>query len=102
MLFRSSTAPFVGLVGTIFGIINAFGKMSSEGGGDLTAISGGIAEALVSTAFGIAVAITAIWVYNYFNAVIDDISKDMTTSIGELVDWAEKDALRRADGQAAK
>ena len=39
---------------------------------------------------------------SYFNAVIDDISKDMTTSIGELVDWAEKDALRRADGQAAK
>jgi biopolymer transport protein ExbB len=97
-----STAPFVGLVGTIFGIINAFSKMSSEGGGDLTAISGGIAEALVSTAFGIAVAIVAIWVYNYFNAVIDDISKDMTTSIGELVDWAEKDALRRSEGQAAK
>lgn len=97
-----STAPFVGLVGTIFGIINAFGKMSSEGGGDLTAISGGIAEALVSTAFGIAVAITAIWVYNYFNAVIDDIAKDMTTSIGELLDWAAKDALRRSDGQAAK
>jgi biopolymer transport protein ExbB len=97
-----STAPFVGLVGTIFGIINAFSVMSQEGGGDLTAISGGIAEALVSTAFGIAVAIAAIWLYNYFNAVIDDISKDMTTSIGELVDWAEKDALRRSESQAAK
>ncbi|MDP2317679.1 MAG: MotA/TolQ/ExbB proton channel family protein [Pseudomonadota bacterium] len=97
-----STAPFVGLVGTIFGIINAFSKMSSEGGADLTAISGGIAEALVSTAFGIAVAIVAIWLYNYFNAVIDDISKDMTTSIGELVDWAEKDVLRRSESQAAK
>jgi biopolymer transport protein ExbB/biopolymer transport protein TolQ len=97
-----STAPFVGLVGTIFGIINAFSMMSSEGGADLTAISGGIAEALVSTAFGIAVAIVAIWLYNYFNAVIDDIAKDMTTSIGELVDWAEKDALRRSESQAAK
>lgn len=97
-----STAPFVGLVGTIFGIINAFSVMSQEGGGDLTAISGGIAEALVSTAFGIAVAIAAIWLYNYFNAVIDDISKDMTTSIGELIDWAEKDALRRSESQAAK
>ncbi len=97
-----STAPFVGLVGTIFGIINAFSMMSAEGGADLTAISGGIAEALVSTAFGIAVAIAAIWLYNYFNAVIDDIAKDMTTSIGELVDWAEKDALRRSESQAAK
>ena len=97
-----ATAPFVGLVGTIFGIINAFSMMSSEGGADLTAISGGIAEALVSTAFGIAVAIVAIWLYNYFNAVIDDIAKDMTTSIGELVDWAEKDALRRSESQAAK
>jgi biopolymer transport protein ExbB/TolQ len=97
-----STAPFVGLVGTIFGIINAFTKMSSEGGGDLTAISGGIAEALVSTAVGITVAIVAIWIYNYFNAVIDDISKDMTTSIQELVDWTEKDVLRRNEAQAAK
>ena len=97
-----STTPFVGLVGTIFGIINAFSMMSAEGGADLTAISGGIAEALVSTAFGIAVAIAAIWLYNYFNAVIDDIAKDMTTSIGELVDWAEKDALRRSESQAAK
>jgi biopolymer transport protein ExbB/biopolymer transport protein TolQ len=97
-----STAPFVGLVGTIFGIINAFSMMSAEGGADLTAISGGIAEALVSTAFGIAVAIAAIWLYNYFNAVVDEIAKDMTTSIGELVDWAEKDALRRSEGQAAK
>lgn len=97
-----STAPFVGLVGTIFGIINAFSMMSAEGGADLTAISGGIAEALVATAFGIAVAIVAIWIYNYFNAIIDDIAKDMTTSIGELVDWAEKDALRRSESQAAK
>ena len=97
-----STAPFVGLVGTIFGIINAFAVMSTTGGGDLTAISGGIAEALVSTAVGIAVAIAAIWIYNYFNAVIDDISKDMTTSIAELVDWVEKDSLRREESQAAK
>jgi len=97
-----STAPFVGLVGTIFGIINAFGKMSSEGGADLTSISGGIAEALVSTAFGIAVAIVAIWVYNYFNAVVDDIGKDISISIQEFVDWAEKETLRRVEQPAAK
>lgn len=97
-----STAPFVGLVGTIFGIINAFSKMSSEGGADLTAISGGIAEALVSTAFGIAVAICAIWVYNYFNSIVDEISKDISVSIMEFVEWAEKDVLRRSEHRAAK
>jgi biopolymer transport protein ExbB/biopolymer transport protein TolQ len=97
-----STAPFVGLVGTIFGIINAFSKMAGEGGADLTAISGGIAEALVSTAFGIGVAIAAIWVYNYFNAIIDDITKDISVSIMEFVEWAEKEVLRRSEVRAAK
>lgn len=97
-----STAPFVGLVGTIFGIISAFQVMSQEGGGDLTAISGGISEALVTTAVGIAVAIVAIWVYNYFNAVLDDIAKDIDTSSKELIDWCEKESLRRYEQQAAK
>lgn len=97
-----STAPFVGLVGTIFGIINAFSMMSSEGGGDLTAISGGIAEALVSTAIGIAVAIVAIWIYNYFNALVDDITKDISISVQEFVDWGEKEVLRLSEQRAAK
>lgn len=90
-----STAPFVGLVGTIFGIINAFAVMATAGGGDLTAISGGISEALVSTAVGIAVAIVAIWIYNAFNAILDDIQKDMTTAMQEIEDWAEKDLHKR-------
>ncbi|GDX79355.1 Tol-Pal system subunit TolQ [Deltaproteobacteria bacterium] len=97
-----STAPFVGLVGTIFGIINAFGMMAESGGGDLTSISGGIAEALVSTAVGITVAIIAIWIYNYFNAVIDDITKDVHVASAELLDWLEKDSLRRSEAGAAQ
>ena len=97
-----STAPFVGLVGTIFGIINAFGMMAEAGGGDLTSISGGIAEALVSTAVGITVAIIAIWIYNYFNAVIDDITKDVHVASAELIDWLEKDVLKRSEATAAK
>lgn len=97
-----STAPFVGLVGTIFGIINAFAVMATTGGGDLTAISGGIAEALISTAVGIAVAIVAIWIYNYFNAVLDDMTKDMSTASQELIDWCEKYVLRQGEHQAAK
>ncbi len=90
-----STAPFVGLVGTIFGIINAFAVMATAGGGDLTAISGGISEALVSTAVGITVAIVAIWIYNAFNAILDDIQKDMLTAMQEIDDWGEKDLHKR-------
>jgi len=97
-----STTPFVGLVGTILGIITAFGKMAEAGGGDLTAVSGGIAEALVSTAVGIIVAIIGVWMYNFFNATIDDITKDMTTSSQELLDWAKKEVLRRSEAAAAK
>jgi len=92
----------VGLVGTILGIITAFGKMAEAGGGDLTAVSGGIAEALVSTAVGIIVAIIGVWMYNFFNATIDDITKDMTTSSQELLDWAKKEVLRRSEAAAAK
>lgn len=95
-----STTPFVGLVGTIFGIINAFGMMAAAGGGDLTAVSGGIAEALVSTAVGIVVAIIGVWMYNYFNSFIDDITKDMTTSSQELIDWAKKEVLRKSEAAA--
>ncbi len=97
-----STTPFVGLVGTIFGIINAFSMMATAGGGDLTSISGGIAEALVSTAVGITVAIIAIWFYNYFNAVIDDILKDVSVASAELTDFFEKDSLKRSEATAAK
>ncbi len=97
-----STTPFVGLVGTIFGIINAFGMMSAAGGGDLTAVSGGIAEALVSTAVGIVVAIVGVWLYNYYNATIDEIVKDMTITSQDLLDWSKKEVLRKVEAQQAQ
>src|SRR6266705_3609634 len=62
-----ATAPFVGLLGTVMGIVNAFtGMAASGGGGSLGAVSAGIAEALITTAFGLIVAIPAVWLYNYF------------------------------------
>jgi len=97
-----STTPFVGLVGTVLGIIRCFGAMNEEGGADLSSLSGGIAEALYSTALGIAVAIVAIWIYNYFNAVMDDITKDITTATQQLVNFMEKDARRRSSAAASK
>ncbi|MFO0002124.1 MAG: MotA/TolQ/ExbB proton channel family protein, partial [bacterium] len=62
-----STCPFVGLVGTIFGIIGAFQAMA-DGGGDLDKLLVPIAEALIATAIGIAVAIVGVWLFNWFNA----------------------------------
>ena len=88
-----STAPFVGLVGTIFGIINAFQMMGEAGGGDLGAISSGIAEALITTAIGISVAILGVWLFNYFNGKIDEITNDMSVSVQEFLDWCEKQIL---------
>jgi biopolymer transport protein ExbB/TolQ len=62
-----ATAPFVGLVGTVLGIVNAFAELASADHGGVGQVSAGIAEALVTTAFGIGVAIPAVWAYNYLS-----------------------------------
>ncbi|HTR20317.1 MAG TPA: MotA/TolQ/ExbB proton channel family protein [Gemmatimonadales bacterium] len=86
-----ATAPFVGLLGTVFGIINAFqGMASSGGGGSLASITGGISEALVTTGIGLLVAIPAVWLYNYFTTKLDFISVEMTYSSKELIDYLIK------------
>ncbi len=59
-----STAPFVGLFGTVVGIVNAFHEIGASGRGGIATVSTGIAEALVTTAFGIMVAIPAVWLFN--------------------------------------
>ncbi|MCU0661735.1 MAG: MotA/TolQ/ExbB proton channel family protein [Myxococcota bacterium] len=81
-----STAPFVGLFGTTFGIINAFQGMAREGGGGLGAIAAGIAEALITTAVGIGVAVVAVLLYNYFTAHIEEMQVDANESGVEVVD----------------
>ncbi|MFQ5738888.1 MAG: MotA/TolQ/ExbB proton channel family protein, partial [Acidobacteriota bacterium] len=72
-----STAPFVGLFGTTVGIINAFTGMSAAEDTGLAAVAGGIAEALVATAFGLFVAIPAVWMYNYFTGKIESFVVEM-------------------------
>lgn len=88
-----STTPFVGLVGTIFGIINSFQGMADSGGGGIAGVSAGIAEALITTAIGISIAIIGVWMYNLFNGMVEKISNDMTVSAQEFIDWAEKQVL---------
>ena len=81
-----ATAPFVGLLGTTMGVVNAFQGMSTGGGG-LEAITAGIAEALITTAFGLFVALPAVWLYNYFINRIDYISMEITYATKEFVDF---------------
>src|SRR5688572_5800344 len=86
-----STAPFVGLLGTTMGIVNAFTGMASQGAsGGLAGISAGIAEALITTAFGLLVAIPAVWAYNYFSTKIENLSVEMTYTSKELIDYLIK------------
>jgi len=82
-----STAPFVGLFGTTFGIINAFTGMALTGSGGIAAISGGIAEALITTAFGLFVAVPAVWAYNYFANRVEGFNVEMDNSSSELLDY---------------
>ncbi len=84
----SSSAPFVGLFGTVGGIITAFQKLAdpAKGGGGIGTVSASIAEALITTAVGLAVAIISVWFYNYFIARIDDITVDIDETASELVD----------------
>jgi biopolymer transport protein ExbB len=86
-----STAPFVGLLGTTMGIVNAFVGMSQQGAsGGLAGISAGIAEALITTAFGLMVAIPAVWAYNYFTTKIENLTVEMTYTSKELIDYLIK------------
>jgi len=89
-----STAPFVGLFGTTFGIINSFQGMAKEGGGGLGAVAAGIAEALVTTAVGIGVAIAAVLVYNYFTARIEGLEVDTHETAGEVVALLAREQAR--------
>ena len=82
-----ATAPFVGLLGTVVGVINAFQGIAATGSGGIGAVSAGIAEALVETALGLLVAIPAVWFYNYLTGRIEYFNVEMDNSSSELVDY---------------
>jgi biopolymer transport protein ExbB/biopolymer transport protein TolQ len=82
-----ATAPFVGLLGTVVGIITAFQGIAATGSGGIGAVSAGIAEALVETALGLIVAIPAVWFYNYLTGRIEYFNVEMDNSSSELVDY---------------
>jgi biopolymer transport protein ExbB len=82
-----STAPFVGLLGTVVGVINAFQGIGNSGSAGIGAVSVGISEALVETALGLVVAIPAVWFYNYLSGQIEYFNVEMDNSSSELVDY---------------
>jgi len=90
----STTAPFIGLFGTVVGIIHAFQGMALTGSGGLGAVSAGIAEALATTAFGLFVAIPAVWLYNYFLNKVDRFQVEMSNSSSQLIDYFIKNESR--------
>jgi len=91
-----STAPFVGLFGTTFGIINAFQGMAKEENAGIGAVAAGISEALITTALGLAVAVPAVWFYNIFTNKIDTFTVEMDNSSSELIDYFLK---KRSEGR---
>jgi len=82
----SSTAPFVGLLGTVIGIVTAFQQMAATGAGGLATVSAGIAEALVTTAIGLMVAIPAVFAFNYLQGWVDARAVDIAESSNEFLD----------------
>jgi biopolymer transport protein ExbB/TolQ len=98
-----SVAPFVGLLGTVLGIISAFQGIASTGSGGLSSVSAGIAEALVETALGLAVAIPAVLAFNYLTSQIAHDALALATTAGELLDtlegWGDEAPATRQQGQ---
>jgi biopolymer transport protein ExbB len=91
-----STAPFVGLFGTVIGIINAFKGIATEKSAGLGAVSAGISEALVTTAVGLFVAIPAVWMFNYFTNKLESFDVEMGNSSSELLDYFLKRSAQRS------
>jgi biopolymer transport protein ExbB len=94
-----STGPFVGLFGTVVGIINAFKGISTEKSTGLGAVAGGISEALVTTAVGLFVAVPAVWMYNYFSNRIEAFDVEMGNSSSELIDYFLKRTQKASAGK---
>ncbi len=91
-----ATGPFVGLFGTVLGIIHAFTSISQTNTTGIAAVAGGISEALITTAFGLFVAVPAVWAYNYFTSKVEAFDIEMDNSSSELVDYFLKRSGRSA------
>jgi biopolymer transport protein ExbB len=90
-----STAAFVGLFGTVVGILNAFKGIESQKATGLSAVAGGIAEALVTTAFGLLVAVPVVWAYNYFTNKVEAFDVEMNKSSSDIINYLTERLMSR-------
>ena len=90
-----ATAPFVGLFGTVVGILHAFDAIATQKIAGIGAVAGGISEALVTTAFGLLVAIPAVMAFNYFTGRVEAFDVEMDNSSSELIDYFIKQSHKR-------
>ena len=91
-----SAAPFIGLFGTVWGIMTSFQDIGMRGSASLAVVAPGISEALVATAAGLAVAIPAVIFYNYFSNVLSDLEHEMQGFSADFMNLVERDLLSRA------
>ena len=89
-----STAPFIGLFGTVVGILHAFQQIATQKTSGIGAVAGGISRRLVTTAFGLLVAIPAVMTFNYFTGKVESFDVEMDNSSSELVDYFIKQSRR--------
>jgi biopolymer transport protein TolQ len=89
-----SAAPFLGLLGTVWGILEAFQSMGTQGATGVTAVGSGISEALIATAFGLVVAIPALLGYNFIGARIRELAGEADTFLADFLALVERDYVR--------
>jgi len=92
-----NTTPFIGLFGTVWGIMSSFHDISLSGSASLAAVAPGISEALVATAMGLAAAIPAVVAYNYFLSKVSILEAEMTNFVSDFLNILERDMLSKAD-----
>lgn len=88
-----SVSPFLGLLGTVLGIMNSFLGIAASGTGNISSVAPGVAEALVTTAAGLGIAIPAVIAYNYFAGKIGRLEGDLEALSDALIGWMAREGL---------
>jgi len=91
----ANTAPFIGLFGTVWGIMDAFRSIGAQGSANLATVAPGIAEALVATATGLFAAIPAVVFYNHFNRRLQVLEAEVDSFVQDFLNLVERDLIRR-------
>lgn len=92
-----SATPFIGLFGTVWGIMVSFNQIGAHGSASLAVVAPGISEALVATAAGLAVAIPAVIFYNFYSNKLSEVESDMAAFSADFLNLVERDLISRGE-----